>query len=134
MCPTTATSWTEQWIDCSGLNRDDWNASKGTTALSWSSNAGSTGNGAPLRRPSFVRLRDQKKKHRRALGDAASKKPRSSKGLTSSYPSSKSGINLEHQLASSGADVTELSVELAKLLATIEQAEERWLELSELEP
>ena len=43
-------------------------------------------------------------------------------------------INLEHQLASSGADVTELSVELAKLLATIEQAEERWLELSELEP
>jgi ATP-binding cassette subfamily F protein uup len=36
-------------------------------------------------------------------------------------------------MASNGTDLSELSVELAELIATIEAAEERWLELSELQ-
>ena len=33
-----------------------------------------------------------------------------------------------------GADLASISLELAELIATIEAAEERWLELSELAP
>ena len=40
---------------------------------------------------------------------------------------------LEEKLATNGTDLSELSVELAELIATIETAEERWLELSELQ-
>ena len=41
---------------------------------------------------------------------------------------------LERSLAQDGADMAKLSVELADLIETIEAAEERWLELSELRP
>ena len=41
---------------------------------------------------------------------------------------------LEQRLSAGEGDMTELSVELAALLNTIGQAEERWLELSELAP
>ena len=41
---------------------------------------------------------------------------------------------LERSLAQDGADMAKLSVELADLIQTIESAEERWLELSELRP
>ena len=40
---------------------------------------------------------------------------------------------LEEKLATNGTDLSELSLELAELIATIEAAEERWLELSELQ-
>ncbi|MAR06063.1 MAG: multidrug ABC transporter ATP-binding protein [Cyanobium sp. NAT70] len=41
---------------------------------------------------------------------------------------------LEHALAQEGADMARLSLELAELIKTIDQSEERWLELSELAP
>ena len=41
-------------------------------------------------------------------------------------------VALEQQLAGSGSDMAQLSVELAELIRTIEASEERWLELSEL--
>ena len=41
--------------------------------------------------------------------------------------------DLEQALAGDCSDRTQLSLELAELISTIEQAEERWLELSELE-
>ena len=41
--------------------------------------------------------------------------------------------SLEQQLAGDCSDKTQLSLELAELINTIEQAEERWLELSELQ-
>ena len=41
---------------------------------------------------------------------------------------------LETQIASHCDDITARSLELAELISTIEQAEERWLELSELAP
>ena len=41
---------------------------------------------------------------------------------------------LEQQLTCEGAEVARLSIELAELISSIEQAEERWLELSELRP
>ena len=40
---------------------------------------------------------------------------------------------LEEKLAGHGTDLSQLSRELAELIATIEAAEERWLELSELQ-
>ncbi|QNJ17689.1 ABC transport system ATP-binding/permease protein [Synechococcus sp. A18-40] len=40
---------------------------------------------------------------------------------------------LEEKLAAHGTDLSQLSFELAELIATIEAAEERWLELSELQ-
>ena len=40
---------------------------------------------------------------------------------------------LEEKLAAHGTDLSQLSLELAELIATIEAAEERWLELSELQ-
>ena len=40
---------------------------------------------------------------------------------------------LEEKLAVHGTDLSQLSLELAELIATIEAAEERWLELSELQ-
>ena len=40
---------------------------------------------------------------------------------------------LEEKLAAHGRDLSQLSLELAELIATIEAAEERWLELSELQ-
>ena len=40
---------------------------------------------------------------------------------------------LEEKLAGHGTDLSQLSLELAELIATIEAAEERWLELSELQ-
>ncbi|QNI92446.1 ABC transport system ATP-binding/permease protein [Synechococcus sp. BOUM118] len=40
---------------------------------------------------------------------------------------------LEEKLAAHGTDLSQLSRELAELIATIEAAEERWLELSELQ-
>ena len=40
---------------------------------------------------------------------------------------------LEKKLTTNGTDLSNLSVELAELIATIEAAEERWLELSELQ-
>jgi ATP-binding cassette subfamily F protein uup len=42
--------------------------------------------------------------------------------------------NLEQQMAQEGADMAKLSLDLADLISRIEQAEERWLELSELAP
>ena len=42
-------------------------------------------------------------------------------------------VALEQQLAGSGSDMAQLSVELAELIRTIEASEERWLELSELQ-
>jgi len=41
---------------------------------------------------------------------------------------------VEQQLTCEGAEVARLSIELAELISSIEQAEERWLELSELRP
>ncbi|MEC8689027.1 MAG: ABC-F family ATP-binding cassette domain-containing protein [Cyanobacteriota bacterium] len=41
---------------------------------------------------------------------------------------------LEQRMTSEGADIAKLSLELADLITRIEQAEERWLELSELAP
>ena len=41
---------------------------------------------------------------------------------------------LERAMEQNGADLASLSLELAELIATIEAAEERWLELSELSP
>ena len=41
---------------------------------------------------------------------------------------------LEQAISSNGEDITQLSLELAELISTIESAEERWLELSELDP
>ena len=41
---------------------------------------------------------------------------------------------LEHQMTQEGADMAKLSLDLADLISRIEQAEERWLELSELAP
>ena len=43
-------------------------------------------------------------------------------------------LSLEQQLSQSDGDMTELSVELATLIHAIGDAEERWLELSELAP
>ena len=40
---------------------------------------------------------------------------------------------LEEKLSTHVTGLSELSVELAELIATIEAAEERWLELSELQ-
>ena len=40
---------------------------------------------------------------------------------------------LEEKLAAHGTDLSQLSLELAELIATIEASEERWLELSELQ-
>ena len=42
--------------------------------------------------------------------------------------------DLEQQMTQAGADMAKLSLELADLISRIEQAEERWLELSELTP
>ena len=42
--------------------------------------------------------------------------------------------NLEAAISANGADITKLSLELAELISTIETSEERWLELSELDP
>ena len=42
-------------------------------------------------------------------------------------------VALEQQLAGSGSDMAQLSLELAELIRTIEASEERWLELSELQ-
>ena len=42
-------------------------------------------------------------------------------------------VALEEKLAANGTDLSQLSLELAELIATIEAAEERWLELSELQ-
>ena len=42
--------------------------------------------------------------------------------------------SVEKQIADDGADIANLSHELAELIITIESAEERWLELSELVP
>ena len=42
--------------------------------------------------------------------------------------------NLEQQMTREGADMAKLSLDLADLISRIEQAEERWLELSELAP
>ena len=42
-------------------------------------------------------------------------------------------LGLEEKLAAHGTDLSQLSLELAELIATIEAAEERWLELSELQ-
>ena len=41
---------------------------------------------------------------------------------------------LEQQMTQDGADMAKLSLDLADLISRIEQAEERWLELSELAP
>ncbi|MGB1622885.1 MAG: ABC transporter C-terminal domain-containing protein, partial [Synechococcus sp.] len=41
---------------------------------------------------------------------------------------------LEQAISGNGADIAQLSLELAELISTIERAEERWLELSELDP
>ena len=41
---------------------------------------------------------------------------------------------LERAMEQNGADLASISLELAELIATIEAAEERWLELSELAP
>ena len=41
---------------------------------------------------------------------------------------------LEQQMTRAGADMAKLSHELADLISRIDQAEERWLELSELAP
>ena len=41
---------------------------------------------------------------------------------------------LEAAISANGADITKLSLELAELISTIETSEERWLELSELDP
>ena len=41
---------------------------------------------------------------------------------------------LEQELTCEGSEVARLSIELAELIISIEQAEERWLELSELRP
>ena len=41
---------------------------------------------------------------------------------------------LEQQMTREGADMAKLSHDLADLISRIEQAEERWLELSELAP
>ena len=41
---------------------------------------------------------------------------------------------LEQQMTQEGADIAKLSLDLADLISRIEQAEERWLELSELAP
>ena len=41
---------------------------------------------------------------------------------------------LEQQMTQEGADMAKLSLDLADLISRIEQAEERWLELSELAP
>ena len=41
---------------------------------------------------------------------------------------------LERELTCEGSEVARLSIELAELISSIEQAEERWLELSELRP
>ena len=43
-------------------------------------------------------------------------------------------VALEQELTCEGAEVARLSIELADLITSIEQAEERWLELSELRP
>ena len=42
--------------------------------------------------------------------------------------------DLEQQMTQEGADMAKLSLDLADLISRIEQAEERWLELSELTP
>ena len=42
-------------------------------------------------------------------------------------------VALEQQLAGSGSDMAQLSLELAELIRMIEASEERWLELSELQ-
>ena len=42
--------------------------------------------------------------------------------------------SVEKQISDDGADIASLSHELAELIVTIESAEERWLELSELVP
>ena len=41
---------------------------------------------------------------------------------------------LEQQMTQEGADMAKLSLDLAEIINRIEQAEERWLELSELAP
>ena len=41
---------------------------------------------------------------------------------------------LEQQMTQEGADMAKLSLDLADLISRIEQAEERWLELSEFAP
>ena len=41
---------------------------------------------------------------------------------------------LEQQMTQEGADTAKLSLDLAEIITRIEQAEERWLELSELAP
>ena len=41
---------------------------------------------------------------------------------------------MELELAGDGADMAKVSRDLADLITSIEQAEERWLELSELSP
>ena len=41
---------------------------------------------------------------------------------------------LEQQMTQEGTDMAKLSLDLADLISRIEQAEERWLELSELAP
>ena len=41
---------------------------------------------------------------------------------------------LEQQMTREGADMAKLSLDLAEIINRIEQAEERWLELSELAP
>ena len=42
--------------------------------------------------------------------------------------------DLEAAISANGADIAKLSLELAELISTIETSEERWLELSELDP
>jgi len=42
--------------------------------------------------------------------------------------------NLEQQMTREGADMAQLSLDLADLISRIAEAEERWLELSELAP
>ena len=41
---------------------------------------------------------------------------------------------MELALSGEGADMAKVSRQLAELISSIEQAEERWLELSELSP
>ena len=42
--------------------------------------------------------------------------------------------DLEQEMTQEGAEMAKLSLDLADLISRIEQAEERWLELSELAP
>ena len=69
------------------------------------------------------------------LGVETSRKTRSLRLSINSCPDLElQKRELEQQMTQEGTDMAKLSLDLADLISRIEQAEERWLELSELAP